>query len=544
MLRVHRLKIFFLAAVATLLGTLPAAAQGQTMVATTPEDDKQRLELTLREAAEMALRHNLLVQINKFAPEVQAENITSARARFDPSMTFDVPSTFGQNRTQGTTTLAGGQVVTDETLGGGFSFSHLLEYGTNYSINWTARRRSSNNLFSTFNPNFTSSVSLRLTQPLLRNFGRESNISPIIIAQDNLEVSMETFRGQVQQTMLSVYQAYWQLVFAEDDLAVKELSLSLARQQLERNRIQVEIGTLAPIETIQAEQQVATNELLLTQAQQALADARDDLRRLLNVDAATQAGWDAMVVAVDEPQISGEIIDLQEAINQALEHDPQLRSLRIGARSRALNVRTARNALLPQVNLSGSIVLSGQGGDALIRSGGFLSDQILEVREGGFSDALRNMASADFRDWQVGLQVQLPINNWAARAQHAQAVINERQQLVQIADREQQLRVDITKAVRQVTSGAQQVTQATVARELAERQLDAEERKFAVGTTTNFEVLTFQRDLANARTSELQAITNYMNSVARLEQAKGTLLESLGISIGMAGISGRPRRAS
>lgn len=542
MLRVGRLRFLRLVAVvATVLGPLTASAQGQPAAASTLQDDVAVLELTLRDAAEMALRHNLQIRINKFAPEVQVENVTSARARFDPSVTFDVPSAFGRNVTQGTSTLAGGRVVLDETLGGGFGFSHLLEYGTNYSINWTAQRRFSTNTFSTFNPNFSSALRLQLTQPLLRNFGKETNVAPIVIAQDNLEISMETFRDQVQQTVLSVYQAYWQLVFAEDDLAVKEFSLDLARQQFERNKVQVEIGTLAPIETIQAEQQVATNELQLTQAQQALADARDDLRRLINVEAAAQADWDTPLVAADEPQVSGEVVDLQAAIQLALESDPQLRSLRVGARSRALSVRTARNELRPQLNFTGSLTLSGQGGDTLIRGGGFGSSDILEIQEGGFSDALGNLFSGEFNNWQVGLQVQFPINNWAAKAQHAQAVINERQQLLQIADREQQLRVDITKAVRQVTSGAQQVAQAAVARELAERQLDAEERKFAVGTTTNFEVLTFQRDLANARTSELQSITNYMNSVARLEQAKGTLLESLGMSIGMAGVSGRPR---
>jgi len=542
MLRVGTLRFLRLVAVvATVLGPLTVSAQEQPAAASTPQDDVAVLELTLRDAAEMALRHNLQVRINKFAPEVQVENITSARARFDPSVTFDVPSAFSRNVNQGTSVLAGGRVILDETLGGGFGFSHLLEYGTNYSINWTAQRRFSTNTFSTFNPNFSSTLRLQLTQPLLRNFGKEINVAPIMIAQDNLEVSMETFRDQVQQTMLSVYQAYWQLVFAEDDLAVKELSLDLARQQFERNKVQVEIGTLAPIETIQAEQQVATNELQLTQAQQALADARDDLRRLINVEAAAQEGWDTPLAAADEPQVTGEVVDLQAAIQLALESDPQLRSLRVGARSRALSVRTARNELRPQVNFTGSLTLSGQGGDTLIRGGGFGSSDILEIQEGGFSDALGNLFSGEFNNWQVGLQVQFPINNWAAKAQHAQAVINERQQLVQIADREQQLRVDITKAVRQVTSGAQQVAQAAVARELAERQLDAEERKFAVGTTTNFEVLTFQRDLANARTSELQSITNYMNSVARLEQAKGTLLASLGMSIGMAGVSGRPR---
>jgi outer membrane protein TolC len=107
-----------------------------------------------------------------------------------------------------------------------------------------------------------------------------------------------------------------------------------------------------------------------------------------------------------------------------------------------------------------------------------------------------------------------------------------------VADREQELRVNVTKAARQVTSGARQVEQARTARELAQRQLDAEQRKFAVGTTTNFEVLRFQRDLVSAQTSELQSILNYVNSLADLEQLKGTLLQSLGVSMGIAGVGG------
>ena len=142
--------------------------------------------------------------------------------------------------------------------------------------------------------------------------------------------------------------------------------------------------------------------------------------------------------------------------------------------------------------------------------------------------------SGDFRNWSLGVTVQFPIYNWAAKAQHAQAVINERSVLAQIRDREQQVRVEVLQAARQVESGVQQVAQATTARALAERQLDAEERKFAVGTSTNFQVLDFQRQLVDAQSAELRAIINFNNAIARLEQAKGTLLESLGVSIGMA----------
>ncbi len=494
------------------------------------------LELGLYEAVEMALRHNLQVRIAAFTPDLQEESITSAKQRFDPTVTFTIPQQFNRSVSQGTNQLSGADVLTSEAISGGFQFSQTLTYGTNWSIAWNSSRNVSNSSFSTFNPRIGANLNLNVTQPLLRNFGKQVNQQPIIVAQNNFESSQEQFRLSVQNIILQVYQAYWELSFAEQDLAVKQQSFELAEQQLERNRIQVEIGTLAPIETIQAEQQVATRRLQLLQAQVAVRDAQDDLKRLLNIDAAHEGGWLVNITPTAELEVDTTPIDVQGAIRKALENDPTLRQRRIDMRSRELNVRVARNQLLPQVNFTGSIQLSGQGGDLLITGGGFGSSALLEVQEGGFGSAVRNMMSGDFRNWTLGLSVSFPLNNWGAKAQHAQALINQRSVVTQIVDREQQVRVDVMKAARQVETGAESVEQSQVARELAERQMDAEERKFAVGTTTNFQVLEFQRQLADAQSAELRAVINYVTALARLEQAKGTLLAALRVSIGMAGV--------
>ena len=358
----------------------------------------------------------------------------------------------------------------------------------------------------------------------------------IVIAQNNYEISREQFKQQVWTTARAVYRAYWNLVFAESNLETQILALDLAQEQLDRNRIQVEIGTLAPIETIQAEQQVASAELTVTQARQTLADAEDDLKRLINIDAASIMGWDVNLVPTTDPPLDISDVDVDDAIRTAIDNDPSLRQEQFRLDSQALNLTTAKDSMKPQLNFSASLNLAGDGGDFIIRGGGFGSTDIVEIQEGGFNDALRNMFSGDFRNWQVGLQLTVPINNWGAKAQYAQAQIAERQIITRIADREQQLRVDVTKAARQVTSGARQVAQARTARELAQRQLDAEQRKFAVGTTTNFEVLRFQRDLVTAQNTELQRILDYVNSLADLEELKGTLLQSLGVSIGIAGV--------
>jgi outer membrane protein TolC len=529
-------KVLLAGCLCALTLPLPIVAQeAEAPTAMPAEEEWPALDLTLFDAVEWALRYNLQVRLNKLAPEQSEAAIDSNRAQFDPTIIFDLPSAFGRNITQGTNQLAGGDVITSETVRGGFTFQDRLEFGTDWSISWTGSRQFSTNTFSNFNPNFSSNLSLQVSQPLLRGFGREVQTAQIVIAKNNYEISNEQFRDQVLTTVRQVYRAYWQLVFSEANVETQQLALDLAQQQLNRNRIQVDIGTLAPIETIQAEQQVASAELAVTQAQQQTDDAEDDLKRLINLESASPMGWNVNLNPTTPPPLENDPIDLVEAVRTAMENDPALRQERLRLDSQSLSLKVASDALRPQLNFTGSVQLSGTGGDFLVRSSGFGSSEISEIQEGGFEDALRAMMSGDFRNWSVGLRLQFPVNNWAAKAQVAQAQIGERQILTRLADREQLLRVNVTKAARQVTSGARQVDQATTALELAQRQLDAEERKFAVGTTTNFEVLRFQRDLATARTQQLQAILNYVNSLADLEQLKGTLLETLGMSMSQAG---------
>ena len=312
------------------------------------------------------------------------------------------------------------------------------------------------------------------------------------------------------------------------------MALDLARQQLQRNRVQVDIGTLAPIETVQAEQAVADAELVLIQAEIAVEDAQDNLKQLLNVEGFVETGWETRIEPHDSPQVTIDPVDVDGAITMALERDPQIRQHRSNLRSRELDLAVARDALLPEVNLEGSLGLRGLGGDRIIREG-FLGGQPSEIQEGGFSDAFQQLLSGDFRNWSVSLTVSLPLRNSGAKARQAQASIRERQTVARITSREQQIRVEVRRAARQLEGGAESVAAAEKARELAERQLDAEQRKFAVGTTTNFQVLEFQRRLAESRTRELRAIIDLNIAFARLEQAKGSLLEGLGVSLLDAG---------
>ena len=519
-----------------LVATLLAVTVG-TAGAAQDDSSSQTLQLTLQDAVELTLRHSLQVRVNAFDQEIIEENITAAYAPFDTTVLLNVPSQFNRTTAPQSSQLGGADVLNNEVLAGGAQLSERLALGTSWNVQLNVSRFVTNNAFSTFNPRFDTSLTLNLTQPLLRNFGTKTNRRGILVAQNDFSVSREQFRLQVQQTIFQVIQAYWNLVFTVRDLEVANENRALAQEQLDRTQTMVRIGTMAPIETVQSEQAEADAALAVIQAENALANAKDTLKRQLNVESFTPAGWTVDIVAVGEPLSSSEPIDVEEAIQEAIANDPVVRQNRLNLESRRIDLHAARNQLLPQVDLIGRIALSGLGGDRIFRTDIF-GGGISEIQEGGLPESLEQLFSGDFRDWSVGLQVSFPVGNSFARAQHAQASIRERQTAAQISDRELQLRLDVRTGARAIDSGVQQVAAALRARELADRQYAGELRRFEVGTGSNFQVLQFQRLLAQSRRREVQAVISFNVALANFERVKGTLLRSLGVTIDGGDLTG------
>lgn len=494
---------------------------------------RQPYELSLLDAVELALRNNLSVQVARFSPQNSFEGINSARAPFDANLSFSIPQRFNRGSSPTTNQTAGGDIITTQGVSGGFNWSENLEWGTNYSLSWSSGRNSNNSSLSTFNPSFTSGLSGNIQQQLLRGFG-EVNRTGIRVAMNSYDQSIEQFRGNVQQTIGQVVQAYWNLRGQAEAVRVQEDSLSLAEQQFARNEIQVEIGTLAPIETVQAETSVASNQLSLIQARNNLENAQDQLKELINFDVVVDDPFAFDLVATEAPEETVGTINVEEAVNIALENDPTLTNQRIGLRSAELNLKQAKNSLLPSLSVNGSFNLQGRGGTRIIRQGGIGSAEV-EILETGFGTSIQQVFSGDFNTWSIGATLTMPLHNYSAKATAARSEISQRQQLTQFEQRRQQVTYDVRQQVRNVENLVQQVATATLRRELAERQLRAEERKFEVGTSTNFQVLTFQNDFSNAQLSELTAIVTLQSAIAQLELTKGTILQYFGVQIGDAG---------
>jgi len=502
---------------------------------------RQPYELSLLDAVEMALRNNLGVQVSRYGPQNTYEGITQARAQFDPTLQFNAP-TFSRGSSPTTTQLLGADVVTSTGLSGtGFTWQENLEWGASYSLGWTASRNSNNNEFNTFNPSISSNFQGNITQPLLRGFGEVNRIG-LRVSRISYESSLEGFRSSVQNVVLQTINAYWSLRAAVAALGVAQESLGLAEQQFERNRIQVEIGTLAPIEMVQAETQRENSRLSLIGAQLSVEDAQEQLKQLLNFDTIVDDSQVYDIVPTDEPETTVPPMSVDEAIQTALANDPSIRQQRFNLQSAQLNLDSARNNLLPNLSLNARFNLQGRAGDRFVRGVDELGAPVTEVLQTSFWTSQAQILSGDFNTWSVGASISFPLHNYAAKAGHARASIGERQSVTQLAQAEQNIIYAVRQNVRQVENLARQVETATLRSELTRQQLNAEQRKFDVGTSTNFEVLNFQNQLSGALQAELNTILNLQRAIAQLEASKGTLLETYGVSIEQAGVGGGIRR--
>ncbi len=526
-------------------------AMAAPAVAPAAPQQEAGLELSLPDAVRLAFEHNLDIRVVGYDRSLAEERVTTARGQFEPSLFFGVPGAIGitpyptggafgggagfgglgysDQRFPVSTALAGADVTTQKSFASLFDFQHQLGFGLRYDVSYVASRTDSNSIFNNLNPAWNNTLAVSVVQPLLNGRGRDATQAPLLLAQANTAVSRAAFVAQVEQVLLQVERAYWELVFAERDLEVKESSRQLAMEQLGRTRAQVEVGLIAPVEATQAEVQVAGRETDLIVARNTLDNSRDALRALLRADR-LPAGWDTPLVATEEPDVVTSDIDVDTAIQEAFANRAELAMAQATIAARGVEVKATRNALLPKVDLIGQISANGIGGDLIVRDG-FFGGNVLEVIPGGYSDAVKDLFGLDFTTWSAGFNVTLPLGNSAAKGNHAQATLNADRARTERVRTEQQIVLEVRQAARGVLAAFDAVGSTGKTRELAEEQLRIETDRFDVGMSTNFEVLQFQDQLAVSRSQELRARIEYRLATAELARATGTLPEKYGIRV-------------
>jgi outer membrane protein TolC len=332
----------------------------------------------------------------------------------------------------------------------------------------------------------------------------------ILIAQNNLSISQEDFRQQVIVVTSRVQQTYWDLVFRRQDLEVRKQQLELAQRLLEQIRKQVAVGTLAPIEVLQAETNIARTRERILVAENAVGAADDRLKRVMNLSLSGDLA-DVELLPTDAPTYTAPEFDPQEQIKQALENRPDLLQARLALENQNIALVVDKNQVLPALDLEASLRFNGLNDNF----GGSFDEFDLQRR---------------YR-WDVGVVFRYPLANRRAKSRLQQSGLAIRQQLLRIKNLEEDIVAQVRLAARDVLTNAQRVQASRAASRLAEKQLEAEEKKLQVGLATVFTVLDFQESLAVERSNEINALTEYLKALVRLEEAKGTLLLSYNISL-------------
>jgi len=493
----------------------------------------QTLSISLEECIVKALKDNLGVAIQVLGPQISAENVNQAQEKYIPSLSLSVQSRKSENAAYSYLDTPGDSSINRTQNYNFMTANQTLPTGGTLRLDFTGYRTTTNQRGRTIDPRFGTTLAFNLSQPLLRNFGFKVAQREIRVASNNLGVSEENLKRTLQETVYSVESAYWNLVYSIENLEVRKQSLQLAKDLLEKNQRSVEVGTLAPMEVLSARAEVATREADLIQAETAIMSNEDALRLLLNISAADSQSL-AAIVPKDKPTYVARKVSLEEALAAAVENRPDLEISRIGLETERINLSYAKNQILPELNLSASYSAPGIDGTRLIYNLPNPLDpnaQVIDTIPGGIGGALKQSFKFTYPNWNLGLTLSLPLSNVFGRASLAQAKLNMRQAMLEIENQKEEVYVEIKNAVRAVDANYKRILAFTTARQLAEQKLAAEEEKRRVGMSTNYMVLSYQRDLTNARISELNAIISYNVSLAALERSMGTNLKSKNINL-------------
>jgi outer membrane protein TolC len=489
------------------------------------------LSISLDEAVARALESNADIAVERYNPDLSAQDVRGAEGYYDPFLfaTLSKSST----DTKGTNLFSGGAAVNTKSDLWNFGVQQELQTGASLSVGFNNNKRDTNNVFSTFNPVYNSSLSFNLTQPLLKNFGIDAPRLNLKLAKKNREITDVQFRQTIINTVAVVKGYYYELLYAIDNLAAAQKNLDLAKKLLDENEIRVRVGTMAPLDVVTAQSEMASREEGVIVAENALAEAEDNLKRVI-FPQNDPLMWSTRVSPTDRPSAEPVPVDIDAAVRNAIENRTDMVAARKGLERSDYTLAYRRNQLRPQLDLIANYGGSGADGTQVRDAQG---NPLPAPIPGGYGDAVSEVFGFDFPSWTVGVNVSYAIPNRSAKANAAAAQLNKDQALASYRRLELQVAAEVRTAARGVESGFKRVASSQAARRLAAERLDAEEKKFAAGMSTNFFVTQAQRDLAEAEVSELRAVADYRKSVINYQRVQEAGVSGSGAAVVLSGSS-------
>jgi outer membrane protein TolC len=520
-----------------------------------------QLRLTVMDAVELALENNIDIAVQRYNSWLWETDILRGEAGqttrgvattgtanlfaalpqilYDPSLSvtmnvddrvFPVNNPLTAGTGTGTTTSA----LTTHNAVANFAYNQGFVTGTTLSVGLNNTRNSTSSAAVRFNPNIQTLGSLAFAQQLLNGFGRSVNERFLKVARIGKLASDYAFQQSVITDITAVQNDYWELVFARDNVAVQQRSVDLAQRLLEDNQRQVEIGTLAPIEVVRAQAQVASAQQSLINAQSVQLQQQTLLMSVITKDPVAPAVRDVEIIPVDTVENIPRLEDtaINDLVTDALSKRPDVLQAKTNLGADDINVQTTKQALLPNLVASGFINGAGLSGVSVVNG--------VRIPAGWF-DATGQIFQGAFPEYQAQIALLVPIRNRPAQADNARALLVRQQDQERLQLTYNGVAVDVRNAQISLRESRVALDAAQKNRELQEQTLTAEQTKFQLGASTPFLVISSQQSLASAASAQVRAQVNLAEALVNFERATGRTLEANRITLSDAK-SGTPAR--
>ena len=489
-----------------------------------------KLYLHLNDFLQLVLENDTGIHLIRLTLDTANDAVLSAHSPFDPLFTLNF-NTLRSISPQFTQT-SGAETLNSLAQNTQTGYSQLLSSGQRLSIGFSADRSSSNNRFAYFNPSIATGLNFSITQPLLRDRNNISNVAPLQIARTELLITSESSEAQIADNLVQAADQYWNAVQARDSIKVQQQALDLAQKSYDRDQHALQLGALPKLDIYQSEAQVARTRLALIQAQYNYREQIDALRQFIGADLEPKTRT-IDVVLEDSPSAEDNTAPdtpVEQVIQEALRNRPELDSVQRQIYIDDMNARMARNSLRPRLDLTGQYSSSGQGGNEIPVTGPLGSGPSAFV-PGGLGDSLHQLFAFNAPSYGFGLQLTFPVRNSAAEARLADALVSHAHDAYSMRQARQQVIQQVLFNDNQLHMTQAQIAAARTARDLAAKNVQAEQEKYLLGSTTIFEVLQAQVQLSQDETSLLAANIAFQKALISWRRVTWTLFQTLGLQV-------------
>jgi outer membrane protein len=548
-----------------------------------------KMSLSLQDAIALAMENSMDIVVQRYNPWMADASILKTEAG---GFGFGVPNSLSAGSTAALPTLYFDPYLT-QTISladtrfpvnnplisgtGSTTLSSLAQhtdtYNTNYSqgfstgttINafWDNTRSSSSSTFNFFNPAVQSTLGISFSQQLLAGFGKQVTRRNILIAENNRKIADLAFAQQAITTVTNTVNAYWELVYARENVKVQQQAVTVSEKLYNDNKKQLEIGTMAPLDVTRAESELATDRQNQIVAQTTQLQDELVLKNYISKDPTASNLLNVEIIPTDKPD-SPQSIQLEpftDAVREAFVNRPDVQEQVFNLKNGEIDVNATKNALLPVATLNGTYSSTGLSGNTLISTPGTIAGQQLVGSDGlpvtvvgpdgvlipvfepvnaptvtgvnhqGFPNTMSQVFHNNYPNYTVGINFQLPLRNRAAQADNIHAQLTQRQLEAQMQQIKNSAVLDVRNTQIALEQGRAQVEAASKARELQQQTFEAEQKKYTLGASTVYNVILTQRDFITAQGTELRALANLAEAKANYERALGKTLQVNAVTI-------------